>query len=81
MNSTLNLILNLEKNMANNYSIFLNEVSNDYLYENIFSMFEDCSDMAREIYNFMYNQKLLIVDEVEESKRINLICKLEDFLQ
>ena len=42
----LNVVLELEKNMSNNYSIALNEASNDYLYEDFFTLLEDAKDAA-----------------------------------
>ena len=38
--SRLEIILELEKNMSNNYSIAMNEASSDDLYENYFDMFK-----------------------------------------
>ena len=79
-NNYLNLVLELEKNMALTYSIFLNESSNDYLYENIFSMMEDSFDMAREVYDLMFKYGLDI-EEVNDTKRLNLIKCLENKLK
>lgn len=64
----LSTILKLEKNMSNNYSIALNEASNDYLYEDYFSMFEDIKDMARECYNLMFQYGWYTIEEAEEKK-------------
>lgn len=64
----LSSVLELEKNISNNYSIALNEASNDYLYEDYFSMLEDCKDMARELYNLMFENGWYILEEVEDKK-------------
>lgn len=64
----LNSILELEKNMSNNYSIALNEASNDYLYEDYFSMLEDSKDMARELYNLMFENGWYTLEEVDDNK-------------
>ena len=64
----LSAVLELEKNMSNNYSIALNEASNDYLYEDYFSMFEDIKDIARECYNLMFQYGWYTIEEAEEQK-------------
>lgn len=64
----LNSILELEKNMSNNYSIALNEASNDYLYEDYFTLFEDTKDAARECYNLMFQNGWYTLEEAEENK-------------
>ncbi len=61
-------ILELEKNLSNNYSIALNEASNDYLYEDYFSILEDAKDASRELYNLMFEYGWYILEEVEEQK-------------
>lgn len=66
----LSIILELEKNMSNNYSIALNEASNDYLYEDYFSMLEDSKDISRELYNLMFEKGWYNLDE-EDEKVIN----------
>lgn len=64
----LNSILELEKNMSNNYSIALNEASNDYLYEDYFTLLEDSKDAAREAYNLMFQNGWYTLEEAEEQK-------------
>lgn len=64
----LNTVLELEKNLSNYYSIALNEASNDYLYEDYFSMFEDTKDLARECYNLMFEYGWYTLEEAEEQK-------------
>jgi len=64
----LNSILELEKNMSNNYSIALNEASNEYLYEDYFTLFEDTKDAARECYNLMFQYGWYTLEEAEEQK-------------
>jgi len=76
----LNKILESEKSLSNCYNIFLNESSNDFLYENIFSMLEDTLDMAREIYNFIYSRNPYNVLEVEKEKIEKEISVLHNLL-
>lgn len=76
----LNSILEIEKNMSNNYSIALNEASNDYLYEDYFSMLEDSKDMARELYNLMFKNGWYSLEEIDNTKLDNKINTLEQKL-
>jgi hypothetical protein len=80
-NNYLNLIFDIEKNISNSYSNFLNEASNDYLYENIFSMMEDSKDMAREIYNYLFNKDMIKINEMDEESLHNKILELEKLLE
>lgn len=77
----LNNILEIEKSISNQYSTFLNEASNDYLYENIFSMLEDSKDMAREIYNLLFVKEPYDLVEVEINKLNLTLAKLEKMLE
>lgn len=76
----LNSILELEKNMSNNYSIALDEASNDYLYEDYFTLLEDTKDAAREAYNFMFQYGWYTLEEAEEAKVTEKINSLEQKL-
>lgn len=76
----LNSILELEKNMSNNYSIALNEASNDYLYEDYFSMLEDSKDMARELYNLMFQNGWYCLEEMSDTKVSDKINSMEQKL-
>ncbi len=60
----LNMILVLEKNLSNNYSNILNEVSNEYLYEDVFEIFEDTKDMVRELYQLLFRNGWITLEEV-----------------
>lgn len=73
----LNSVLELEKNMSNNYSIALNEASNDYLYEDYFTLLEDTKDAAREAYNLMFQYGWYTLEEAEEQKVNDKIQCLE----
>ena len=74
-------ILEREKDISNCYSLFLNEASNDYLYENIFSMLEDSKDMAREIYNLLYSKDRFDLEEADSMQLDILINKLKKELE
>lgn len=77
----LNSILELEKNMSNNYSIALNEASNDYLYEDYFTMLEDTKDAAREVYNLAFEYGWYILEEAGENQVEEKVQCLEKKLQ
>lgn len=64
----LNVVLTIEKNMSNNYSIALNEASNDYLFEDYFNLFEDTKDMGRDIYNLMFEKGWYQLEKAEDKK-------------
>lgn len=63
-----NNILEELKNMSNNYSIALNEMSCDKLYEDIFEQFENTKDMAREVYNAMFARGWYSLERAEANK-------------
>ncbi len=81
MNDYLNMIMDIEKDISNSYSNFLNEASNDYLYENIFSLMEDSKDMAREIYNYLYDNGQITVKEMDNNILLNNIDELVNKLE
>lgn len=64
----MNSILECLKNMSNNFSIALNECSNDTMYEEVFTMFTDTKDMAREAYNLMFQNGWYSLEEAEANK-------------
>ena len=51
----LNDVMLCEKNISNNYSIAINEMSNSKLYKKVMSIFEDTKELARDIFNLMYS--------------------------
>ena len=65
----LNDILLSEKNISNSYSIAINEMSNKYLYKKVMNVFEDTKDIARDIFNLMFEKGWYTVP-VEEDKKI-----------
>lgn len=77
----LNSVLTIEKNMSNNYSVALNEASNDYIYEDYFTMFEDTKDAARDLYNLMFKYGWYILEESDDNKVKQSIKKLETQLK
>lgn len=64
----LNIMLSFEKNMSDNYSVAINEMSNKVLYKKIISVFDDTKDMGREIYNLMYSKGYYNLTSETDSK-------------
>mgnify|MGYP004468802937 FL=1 len=64
----LNDILETEKNMSNNLSIALNEMSNKVLFKEIFDIFKDTKDLAREAYCIAFQNGWYTLETVEENK-------------
>lgn len=50
----LNMILTNEKNYSNNYSIALNEASNDQVYQTLKTIFDETQNSQRKLYNLMF---------------------------
>lgn len=61
-------LLNTLKNLTNNYSIFLNEASNDHLYNDIIKLFKDIQDMQRELFNLLFKKGWYILEKADEYK-------------
>lgn len=64
----VNGILESLKNMSNNFSIALNECSNDTMYQEVFTMFKETKDMARAAYNLMFQNGWYSLEQAEEQK-------------
>ncbi len=77
----LGVILSLEKNMSNNYAIALDEASNSYLYEDIFTLLEDTKDAARECYDVSFRLGWYSLEEEDQQKIDEKIQCLEKQLQ
>lgn len=77
----LTCMLEIEKNMSNNYSYAMNEASNDDLYEDFFDMFTIVKDMARDIYSFLTQKGWYPIEYQQENKVSQETQKLCDKLQ
>lgn len=64
----LNDILSNEKNMSNNFSIALNEMSNKVLYDMVFDIFKCTKDLARSAYNLAFKNGWYVLETESESK-------------
>lgn len=61
-------ILNVEKNLSNNYSIVLNEASNEWLYQEYFDMFTKIQTKQRELYELMFRKGWYPLEKAEDTK-------------
>ena len=61
-------ILETVKNMVNNYSYVLNEVSNEALYNIYQSVFIETSLMQRELFQLMFKKGWYCLEEAEQTK-------------
>lgn len=64
----LNSILESLKNMSDNFSIALNECSNKAMYKEVFTIFQNTKDLAREAYNLMFCNGWYSLEQAEEQK-------------
>ncbi len=64
----MNAILETEKNMSDNLSIALNEASNNTLYEELFNIFTETKNAARELYNMMFKKGWYSLEKAEDNK-------------
>lgn len=64
----LNSILESLKNMSDNFSIALNECSNEAMYKEVFTMFQNTKDLARETYDLMFRNGWYSLEQAEEQK-------------
>ena len=71
----LNDVMLCEKNISNSYSVAINEMSNSKLYRKIMSIFEDTKEIARDIFNLMYQNGWYTLERENESKIENSFDK------
>lgn len=63
----LNDILSDEKNMSNNYSLALNEMSNNKLFKEIYDLFNDSKSLAREAFELAFKNGWYELTKASES--------------
>lgn len=72
----ITIMLSIEKAMVKDYSTALTEASNNYLYEDYCDMFNDISDLQREIYNLMFKKGWYCLEQADEDKiaqKLNIV--------
>lgn len=70
----------LEQGLSNMYSNLLTKVSNDYLYEDFFELFEDSKDISRDIYDLLFKNGWLEVEKASNVEINDLNSKLNGML-
>ena len=64
----LNSLLETEKNMSNNLSIALNEASNETLYQELKTMFDEIQVMQRKLYELAFSLGWYPLEKAEATK-------------
>lgn len=77
----LNVALELEKNMSNNLSIALNEMSNEELCEKMLNIFLDVKKSARDTFELMFCKGWYTLEKAEENKKEEKITELTNKLE
>ena len=67
----MNSLLSCLKEMVKNYATILTEVSNETLYNEYKSMFDEYSSLQREIYELMFRKGWYMIEKVEQQKLDN----------
>jgi len=69
------------KNMSNNLSYALNEMSNHELYKEIFKMFNDVKNLSRELYDLMFTKGWYSLEKAEANKIQEKLTELQGKMQ
>ena len=64
----LNSLLSCLKEMTKNFATAMTEASNDHLYEKYEEMFEDVSEMQREVYEIMFQNGWYVLEKADTNK-------------
>ena len=64
----LNNALTTEKNESNNYSVVLNEMSNDFLYSDLFDIYKETQDFQRKLFNLLFKNGWYELEKAEQNK-------------
>lgn len=62
------ILLELEKNMVKNYSVAITEASNDQLYNEFSTLFEDAKKAQRELYNYSLSKGWYQIEQAQQDK-------------
>lgn len=74
-------ILSIEKAMVKDYAVALTEASNNDLYEDYCDMFNDVSNLQREIYNLMFRKGWYCLEKADQNKITQKLNMLEQEFQ
>ena len=64
----INCLLSSLKEMVKNYATSLTEVSNETLYKEFKTMFDEYSSLQREVYETMFRKGWYTIEKVEQQK-------------
>ena len=67
----MNCLLSSLKEMVKNYATVLTEVSNETLYSEYKTMFDEYSSLQREVYELMFRKGWYTLEKVEQQKLDN----------
>lgn len=73
-------MLSIEKQMVKDFAVALTEASNTDLYNDYYDMFDEVSNMQRQIYNLMFKKGWYSLEKAEESKITQKLNMLEQEL-
>ncbi len=73
-------MLSVEKQMVKDFAVALTEASNTDLYNDYYDMFDEVSNMQRQIYNLMFKKGWYSLEKAEESKITQKLNMLEQEL-
>lgn len=73
-------MLSIEKAMVKDFAVALTEASNTDLYNDYYDMFDEISNMQRQIYNLMFKKGWYSLEKAEESKITQKLNMLEQEL-
>ena len=73
----LNCVLETEKNMSNNLSYALNEVSNDALFDKIYNIFDEIKNNARDAYNLAFKNGWYKLEKAQDNKITEKVNELQ----
>ena len=72
----LNDILFCLKNVSNNYSVAIDEMSNKYLYKEIYKIFNETKQKAREAYELAFSNGWYTLEKAESQKINDAVTKM-----
>lgn len=75
-------MLSIEKALVKDYAVSLTEASNNDLYNDYYDMFDDLSNLQRDIYNLMFKKGWYQLEMAEDNKiQEKLNCLTNEILQ
>lgn len=74
----LNCALLAEKDMSNNLSYVLNEVSNDKLFDDVYEIFDEVKNYGRDCYDIAFKNGWYKLEKAEDTKINQKITELNE---